>query len=202
MTTRAAQRAVLRSKRGFFAESLRERFFTPAAWSLRSSAAVNACSPSFRIPASVTLVRSCGLEMLAPGALCVSLTPRSLQEVFSSDLTGADCAEVRLDYLDTPQESVQARWDRLPVPVIVTCRGKQRGGQFEGSIEEEIRLLRCAVQNGAQFVDIDYRSAKPFPGAQVIASFHDFSRTPDDIEAVVDNACTGPGDVAKVATFV
>jgi 3-dehydroquinate dehydratase/shikimate dehydrogenase len=140
--------------------------------------------------------------MLAPGALCVSLTPRSLQEVFSSDLTGADCAEVRLDYLDIPQESVQARWDRLPVPVIVTCRGKQRGGQFEGSIEEEIRILRCAVQNGAKFVDIDYRSAKPFPGAQVIASFHDFSRTPADIEAVVDDACTGPGDVAKVATFV
>jgi 3-dehydroquinate dehydratase / shikimate dehydrogenase len=140
--------------------------------------------------------------MLAPGALCVSLTPRSLQEVFSSDLTGADCAEVRLDYLDHPQESIHVRWDRLPLPVIATCRGKERGGRFEGTIEEEIRILECAVENGAQFVDIDYRSARCFAGAQVIASFHDFAATPSDIDAVVDKACAGPGDVAKVASFV
>src|SRR6266481_7835858 len=178
MTTRAAQRAGLRSKRAFFAESPRERFFTPAAWSLRSSAAVNACSPSSRIPASAISARSCGLEMVAPGALCVSLTPRSLQEVFSSDLTGADCAEVRLDYLDNPQESVHARWDRLPLPVIATCRGKERGGRFEGSIDEEIRILQYAVENGAKLVDIDYRFARPFGGARVIGSFHDFSGTP------------------------
>jgi 3-dehydroquinate dehydratase/shikimate dehydrogenase len=125
-----------------------------------------------------------------------------LQEVFSSDLTGADCAEVRLDYLDSPQESVHARWDRLRLPVIATCRGKGYGGRFEGSIEEEMRILRCAVQNGAQFVDIDYRSAKFFGGAQVIASFHDFSGTPAGIDGVVDYACAEPGGVAKVATFV
>jgi 3-dehydroquinate dehydratase / shikimate dehydrogenase len=142
------------------------------------------------------------LNMLRAGALCVSLTPRSLQEVFSSDLTGADCAEVRLDYLEKPQESVHARWDRLPLPVIATCRGKERGGRFEGSIEEEIRIIQSAAQNGAEFVDIDYRSAKSFEGAQVIASFHDFGATPANIDAVVDNACAGPGQIAKVATFV
>ena len=140
--------------------------------------------------------------MLGAGALCVSLSPRSLDEVFSSDLTGADCAEVRLDYLDKPQESIHARWDRLPLPVIATCRGKERGGRFEGSIEDETRILQCAVENGAQFVDIDYRSAKSFAGAQVIASFHDFVATPPDIDSVVDKACAGPGQIAKVATFV
>jgi 3-dehydroquinate dehydratase/shikimate dehydrogenase len=142
------------------------------------------------------------LTMLAPGALCVSLTPRSLDEVFSSDLTGADCAEVRLDYLENPQESVHARWDRLPLPVIATCRGKERGGRFEGSIEEEIRILQSAVGNGAEFVDIDYRCAISFAGARVIASFHDFAATPSDIDAVVDSACAGPGQIAKVATLV
>ena len=140
--------------------------------------------------------------MLGAGALCVSLTPRSLDEVFSSDLTGADCAEVRLDYLDKPQESIHARWDRLPLPVIATCRGKARGGRFEGSIEDETRILQCAVENGAKFVDIDYRSAKSFAGAQVISSFHDFVATPPDIDSVVHNACAGPGQIAKVATFV
>jgi 3-dehydroquinate dehydratase/shikimate dehydrogenase len=140
--------------------------------------------------------------MLAPGALCVSLTPRSLGEIFSSDLTGADCAEIRLDYLDNPQESAHLRWDRLPLPVIATCRGKDRGGRFEGSVEEEVRILQSAVQNGARFVDIDYRSAQSFAGARVIASFHDFTSTPSNLSTVVDNACAGPAQIAKVATFV
>jgi 3-dehydroquinate dehydratase/shikimate dehydrogenase len=143
-----------------------------------------------------------GLRMVAPGALCVSLTPRSLDEVFSSDLTGADCVEVRLDYLNNPQEAVLARWDRLPVPVIATCRGKDRGGKFEGSMEDEIKILGDAVQNGAKFVDIDYRFARPFPGARVIASFHDFDGTRSDVESILDRICASAGHIAKVATLV
>ncbi len=140
--------------------------------------------------------------MLGSCALCVSLTPRSLDEVFSSDLAGADCVEVRFDYLKDPKQSVHALWDRLPLPVIATCRGKERGGQFEGSIEDEIQILQCAAENGAKFVDIDYRFARPFSKAQVVASFHDFLETPSDIETILDRACTSPGQIAKVATFV
>ena len=140
--------------------------------------------------------------MLSPRALCGVITPRNLDDIFSADLTGADCVEVRLDYLNNPQESVHARWDRLPLPVIATCRGKERGGLFPGSVEEETRILEHAAQNGAQFVDIDYRFAKPFTGAEVIGSFHDFAETPADIEAVLTRACASDARIAKVATFV
>jgi 3-dehydroquinate dehydratase / shikimate dehydrogenase len=140
--------------------------------------------------------------MLTPGALCVALTPGNLDEIFSADLGGADCVELRLDYLTEPQQSIHARWDRLPIPVIATCRGKQRGGRFDGSIDEETRILEHAAQNGAQFIDIDYRFAKSFAGAKVIASFHDFEKTPANVEAVLSQACDAPGDVAKLATFV
>ncbi len=140
--------------------------------------------------------------MVAPGALCVSLTPRTLDDVFSADLSGADCVEVRLDYLQNPRESSSARWDRLPVPVIATCRGKERGGEFDGSVQDEIQILEQAIRNGAQFADIDYRFAKSIPGAQVIASFHDFAATPGDIASVLGRACAGEAQIAKVATFV
>jgi 3-dehydroquinate dehydratase/shikimate dehydrogenase len=125
-----------------------------------------------------------------------------LDEVFSADFSGADCAEIRLDYLENPSDSVLTRWDRLPVPVIVTCRGKERGGQFAGSIEEEIRILQYAVENGARYVDIDYRFAKPMPGAEVIASFHDFTGTPSDLASLMDRLCASPGQIAKIATMV
>ncbi len=140
--------------------------------------------------------------MVAPGALCVPLTPRSLDEVFSSDLSGADCVEVRLDYLTHPQESIHARWDRLPLPVIATCRGKEQGGEFAGSVEEEIRILEHAAKNGAGMVDIDYRFSRPIPGAEVIASFHDFTGTPETIANVMERACASEGQIAKVATMV
>jgi 3-dehydroquinate dehydratase / shikimate dehydrogenase len=136
------------------------------------------------------------------GALCVVLTPGVLDEVFSADLTGADYVEVRLDYLNNPRDSVQARWDKLPIPVIATCRGTERGGRFDGSADEEIRILQYAVENGAKFVDLDYRIARPIPGADVIASYHDFEGTPSDLLSVMDNICAGAGQIAKLATTV
>src|SRR5262249_39396286 len=162
MTTRAVAPAVLRSKRGFFAGSPRERFFTQAASSLQSLGVVNACSQSCQTPASAISARSCGhkinaptdglrgsregtLVMIRPGALCAALTPRNVDEVFSADLSGVDCVEVRLDYLTKPDDSITVGWDKLPVPVIATCRGKAQGGQFAGSIQDEIRILQYAV---------------------------------------------------------
>jgi 3-dehydroquinate dehydratase/shikimate dehydrogenase len=125
-----------------------------------------------------------------------------LDEVFSSDLSGADCVEVRLDYLDNPKESVLARWDKLPIPVIVTCRSRERGGRFEGDTGEEVRILQYAVENGARFLDMDYRIARDMPGADVIASFHDFEKTPTDLVSLMDSVCAAPGAIAKVATMV
>jgi 3-dehydroquinate dehydratase/shikimate dehydrogenase len=136
------------------------------------------------------------------GNLCVSLTGETLQDVFASDISGVDCVEVRLDYLKNPRESLNARWDRFPVPVIATCRGKERGGLFEGSIEEEIRILESAAQNGARWVDIDYRYARPVPNAEVIASYHNFVETPADLAEIAARAFAAGGQIAKVATQV
>src|SRR6185295_8638681 len=73
---------------------------------------------------------------------------------------------------------------------------------FKGSIEEEIRILEAAAKNGAKWVDIDYRFARPVANAEVIASYHNFQETPADLEAIVSKALAGPGQIAKVATQV
>src|SRR4051812_7608064 len=139
---------------------------------------------------------------MRPGGLCVSLTPESIDEVFQSDITGADCVEVRLDYLKEPQSAGHTRWDRIPVPVIATCRGVDRGGLFQGSIEEECGILETAARNGAKFVDIDYQFCRQFNGAEVIASYHNFDNTPPDLESIIEQACAAGAHIAKVATHV
>ena len=136
------------------------------------------------------------------GNLCVSLTGETLQDVFASDISGVDCVEVRLDYLKNPRESLTARWDRFPVPVIATCRGKERGGLFDGSIADEIAILESAARNGARWVDIDYRFARPIAPADVIASYHNFDETPLDLEAIVAQTFAAEGKIAKIATQV
>jgi 3-dehydroquinate dehydratase / shikimate dehydrogenase len=132
--------------------------------------------------------------------LAVSLTPETLEDVFSSDVSGVDCVEVRLDYLKDPRQSRDTRWDRLPVPVIAVCRGKERGGLFNGSIKDEIAILQRAVENGARYVDIDYRYARPMPPASVIASYHNFEETPADLTDIVGRAFASNAQIAKVAT--
>ncbi len=134
--------------------------------------------------------------------LCVALTPASLEDVFTADLTGADCVEVRLDYMKDPPQSLQASWLRLNVPVIATCRRVERGGRFTGTIEQEHQLLQAAARNGAAYVDIDYRDARPVEGARLIASYHNFDETPSDVERHLDAACEGPAQIGKVATMV
>jgi 3-dehydroquinate dehydratase/shikimate dehydrogenase len=134
--------------------------------------------------------------------LCVSLTPSSLEDVFASDVSGVDCVEIRLDYLKDPKAAKDTRWDRLPVPVIATCRGRDRGGLFDGSIQAELDILKSAAQNGARYVDVDYRYVRPVPPADVIASYHNFEETPKDIIDIANQALASGAQIAKVATQV
>ena len=136
------------------------------------------------------------------GGLCAALTTESIDDVFSQDIAGADYVEVRLDYLKDPQQAAHARWDRLPVPVIATCRGVDRGGRFQGSVNEECGILDTAVANGAKFVDIDYQYVRSFGSAEVIASYHNFDHTPPDLESIIEQASATTAQIAKVATHV
>jgi 3-dehydroquinate dehydratase/shikimate dehydrogenase len=139
---------------------------------------------------------------MQPGGLCVTLTPSTVDEIFAADISRAESVEIRLDYLKDLGQAAHSRWDRLPLPVIATCRGKERGGEFSGSPEEEIAILENAARNGAQYVDIDYRFAKPIAGAKVIASYHDFAGTPHDVDAIAEQVFRTEASIAKIATRV
>jgi shikimate dehydrogenase len=51
-------------------------------------------------------------------------------------------------------------------------------------------------------VDIDYRFARPVPPAEVIASYHNFEETPDNLVEIVGKAFGCDAAIAKVATQV
>ena len=76
-----------------------------------------------------------------PGPVCVVLTPTKVSEIYSADLTGADCVEVRLDYLADPRESRGVNWGDFACPVIATCRSVDSGGRFAGTIVDWLDRL-------------------------------------------------------------
>jgi 3-dehydroquinate dehydratase/shikimate dehydrogenase len=98
---------------------------------------------------------------------------------------------------------------------IVTCRRADEGGHFDRDEQERLRLIQAAA-SGADYVDLEYeawrqsddvrrvfqaireKSADP-SRPKLILSKHDFDRTPDDLEAILDNIASQPADVVKLA---
>lgn len=137
-------------------------------------------------------------------ALCATVTAATMEELRArrDAVKGADLVELRLDGIRTP-DVAGALKDRQ-LPVIVTCRASWEGGQFRGSEEERQRLLEQALDQGADWVDLEWQGGfgdliARRNGRNVVLSFHDFDGTPPDLEARYDAMRTSGAEVVKLA---
>ena len=115
-----------------------------------------------------------------------------------------DLTELRLDRIGHPGRDVlRAFFREAKKPVIVTCHGKQTGGGFDGSIDEELSLLTDAAEAGARFVDVDWRLSLELGEVQApchrIVSRHD-QAMPEDLDGFAEEVrdVLYEGDVTKV----
>ncbi len=136
--------------------------------------------------------------------LCVTVTADSTAELRAARdrVTGADLIELRLDTVRDP-DVTGALADR-PCPVIVTCRARWEGGSFAGSEDERKAILRDALDQDAEYVDIEWRAGfddviAMTGGRRVVLSSHDFEGIPDDlVERAQAMRATG-AEVIKIA---
>jgi 3-dehydroquinate dehydratase / shikimate dehydrogenase len=120
----------------------------------------------------------------------------------------ADLIELRLDYLrdfdfNKPDE-LSALLDDKPLPMIVTCRAVDEGGQQEIAEAMRLRLLAEALRLGADYCDIeaahfDERAAAQLDASRLIVSYHNFSETPADLPNVYERLTRLPAAIHKVA---
>jgi 3-dehydroquinate dehydratase/shikimate dehydrogenase len=116
---------------------------------------------------------------------------------------GIGLVELRLDYLQGEVQVKRLLKDR-PGPVIVTCRRKSDGGRWEHSEEARLRLLRTAIVEGADYIDLedDVAATVPRYGAtKRIVSHHDFAKTPADLTLLHKRLASMNADVVKIATM-
>jgi len=116
---------------------------------------------------------------------------------------GAPLVELRLDYINGQVNLKRLLPDR-PGPVIVTLRRPQDGGKYSGSEEERRMLLRTAIAEGVEYVDLEEDAAAAIPRygkTKRIISLHDFRKTPENLEEIHARLAGLDADIVKIATL-
>jgi 3-dehydroquinate dehydratase / shikimate dehydrogenase len=125
--------------------------------------------------------------------ICVSITAGDAAELMDKAeavLRENPLLELRLDHLKAPLSAMprlrrlmEARPDAI---LIATCRRKAAGGNFPGSLEEQLEVLRKASEAGCRVVDVEIESAQAMSSgdweelrarAAIVLSSHDFKTT-------------------------
>ena len=116
---------------------------------------------------------------------------------------GAELVELRLDFIRRAVNLRRLLEDRQ-CPVVATCRRKVDGGRWEGTEAERLMLLRTAIADGADYVDLEMDIADKIPryaNTQRIVSYHNFDETPDNIESIHHQIRQLDPDIIKIATM-
>lgn len=125
-----------------------------------------------------------------------------------SDL--CDLVEFRADALHSQVPELQAAMASCPLPALLTVRVREEGGITPLSREERDKIF-AQLLPFSQFVDVEIAHLNAFPeiisgaksrGITVVASFHDFTGTPDlsFLEDLLAQATAAGADAVKFAT--
>jgi 3-dehydroquinate dehydratase / shikimate dehydrogenase len=147
--------------------------------------------------------------------ICIALgfsDPQKLLDAARREANGGESLlEFRLDYLPAPEQGLaiirKFLASRPECAILATCRRHQNHGHFNGSIEDQLRILAGAIDAGARAVDVEIESAENATsklealrnGAQLILSYHNYDGTPSP-EPVLRRMLRIPADGYKVVT--
>lgn len=148
--------------------------------------------------------------------ICIALGLPTVKDLIRHARQEAEAGETflefRVDYLPDPMAGVQAIRQFLAefpqCTILATCRRHQNHGHYNGSIEEQIRILEAALDAGARAVDIELESAESAPAGKLeplrsrswlILSYHNFGGTPS-LDAVMRRMLKFPADAYKVVS--
>lgn len=116
---------------------------------------------------------------------------------------GAQLVELRLDYISS-RVNIQRLLKDRPCPVVVTVRREQDGGKYTGSEEARLIMLREAIANGVEYVDLEDDIAGKIPRfgkTKRIVSYHSFRNTPENLRELHSRLKALDADIVKIATM-
>ena len=148
--------------------------------------------------------------------MCICIAENSLEgarAAIDRAIPHADLIEIRADYLAEP--------DLVPIltqrtkPFIVTNRRKEEGGRFEGEERKRLEILRQAMDQGADYIDVEMGSEEVLlqslieeqrrncEKTELLLSYHDFRETPSSpaLYDLFDRMIEIKAKIVKIVTF-
>jgi 3-dehydroquinate dehydratase / shikimate dehydrogenase len=116
---------------------------------------------------------------------------------------GAKLVELRLDYING-QINLKRLLGERPCPVVCTLRREIDGGKWRGNEQERQMVMRAAIVDGVDYIDLEEDVAKSIPRygkTRRIVSYHDFRHTPEDLPAIHTRLAALDPDIVKLATL-
>lgn len=134
--------------------------------------------------------------------ICISVTPESRQlakvDILNASRQG-DLVEVCLDHL-IKEPDIKDLLEGAKKPILISCRNQKEGGQYHGTDDERILLLKQAILAGPAYVELDIDLARKIPRfgkTQRVVSYTSLDRPLGDLESVFDEAVAAKADVIK-----
>lgn len=116
---------------------------------------------------------------------------------------GVQLVEMRLDIINGPIK-LRRILDNRPGPIIVTIRRQRDGGSWKGTEEERLMIVRQAIAEGVDYIDLEEDIAGSIPRfgkTKRIVSYHNFQETPDDLASIHARLSKLNPDIVKIATM-
>ena len=136
--------------------------------------------------------------------VCVPLCEKNLDALRSAcerAVEWADFVELRLDCLDSTPENISELLQDIGRPVILTFRPSEQGGYRNLSREERESFWKTAPRGESIWWDVEGELVQDLSPdwSRVIASHHDFSGVPSDLQQIYERLAKTSAHVLKIA---
>lgn len=137
--------------------------------------------------------------------ICAAISNPSAE--YCRNLLGeVEMAEIRLDLAKYPSSEYASIFGH-ETPTIATCRPDELG------LDEQYRLLKAAIEQGANYVDIEIEAPEKqlqrilevarANDCKVIISYHNYTNTPseEELDDIITTCFEKGADIAKLAVM-
>src|SRR5437016_4458826 len=137
--------------------------------------------------------------------LCISIAQESRRFALVDMHNAAqqcDLLELQLDRFSKAPDLGELLASK-PKPMIMSCRRPADGGQWSGTEEERLALLRQCIVSQSDYVEIELDAAdqiRKFPPTKRVISYTNLKETPANIAEIYAEALTKSPDVIKLVT--
>ncbi|MBI3861887.1 MAG: type I 3-dehydroquinate dehydratase [Planctomycetia bacterium] len=135
--------------------------------------------------------------------LCIAVAPES-RRLGKVDLFNAapqcDLIEFRLDRLGK-EPDLKEMMEGISKPILVSCRRKADGGNWDGTEDERLVQLRTAIITAPAYVELELDIADKIPrfgNTKRVVSYTSMTKPLANLEPIIEKAIAAKADVVKL----